>query len=269
MSDLSTNKILGAGLATALIICGLGVGVPIAFMKTPPAKPGDLIAVAADTSEAGAGADVDTPPDWGTVLPTADVAAGEAKTAACKACHVFDPSGANNIGPGLYGVVGRKPGSHPGFSYSAGMTAFGGKQPIWDYQHIYEFLNLPGPEESPGSHQRHRLSAQSRLQPAGAGAQPQGRRRRRARRRRGSGQRRCRARQRRGPRQGGLDSPPPRCGLEDRSGDPTPALAIRPAVWYSRADDDHLSRAANYPPGVTPPVIGPVRAGYSPSRSSS
>lgn len=142
MSDLTTNKILGAGLATALVIVGLGVGTPMLFKKSPPAKPGDLIAVTVETG-GGAAAEADTPPDWGTVLPTADVAAGEAKTSACKACHIFDPSGANNIGPGLYGVVGRKPGSHPGFSYSAGMTAFGAKQPVWDYQHLYEFLKGP------------------------------------------------------------------------------------------------------------------------------
>jgi cytochrome c len=143
MSALSGNKIFGAGLTTALVIVGLGVVTPKLFEHAPPAKPGDIITVAAETSSGGEAADVDTPPDWGTVLASADVAAGEAKTSACKACHVFDPSGANNIGPGLYGVLGRKPGSHPGFSYSAGMTAFSGKQPVWDYQHVYEFLKGP------------------------------------------------------------------------------------------------------------------------------
>jgi cytochrome c len=143
MSDLTGNKIFGAGLATALVIAGLAVITPKFFETTPPAKPGYLIAVAADTTAGPAAADVDMPPDWGTVLATADVSAGEAKTAVCKACHMFDAAGTNNIGPGLYGVVGRKPGSHPGFSYSAGMTAFGAKQPIWDYQHIYEFIKGP------------------------------------------------------------------------------------------------------------------------------
>ena len=143
MSDLSSNKIFGAGLATALIIAGLAIGTPMLFKKTPPAKPGYAVAVVEEAG-GGAAADVDSPPDWGTVLPTADVAAGEAKTSACKACHILDASGANNIGPGLYGVVGRKPGSHAGFAYSAGMTAFAGKQPVWDYQHLYEFLKSPG-----------------------------------------------------------------------------------------------------------------------------
>ena len=129
MSDLSSNKIFGAGLATALIIAGLAIGTPMLFKKTPPAKPGYAVAVVEEAGGAAA-ADVDSPPDWGTVLPTADVAAGEAKTSACKACHMLDASGANNIGPGLYGVVGRKPGSHAGFAYSAGMTAFGPFIPV-------------------------------------------------------------------------------------------------------------------------------------------
>jgi cytochrome c len=142
MSDLTTNKILGAGLATALVLAGLWIVVPMFFQKTPPAKPGYLIAVAPDLA-GGTAAAPDVPPDWGTVLPAADVAAGEAKTAVCKSCHNFDPSGANNIGPGLYGVVGRKPGSHPGFAYSAAMIALGAKQPIWDYEHLYELMKGP------------------------------------------------------------------------------------------------------------------------------
>ena len=85
----------------------------------------------------------DVPPDWGTVLPTADLKAGEAVFQKCKSCHNADNGGANGTGPNLWGVVGRKPGSHAGFAYSAGMTEFGGKQPIWDYQHIYEFIQGP------------------------------------------------------------------------------------------------------------------------------
>lgn len=142
MSDLTGNKIVGAALGTAFVLAALGVVVPMLFVQAPPTKSGYAIAVAAESG--GGAAAADTPPDWGTVLATADVAAGEAKTSACKSCHSFDPSGANNIGPGLYGVLGRKPGSHPGFAYSAGMLAFGGKQPVWDYEHVYEFIKSPG-----------------------------------------------------------------------------------------------------------------------------
>ncbi len=145
MAALTSNKIIGAGLGTALFLVGLTVGLPLVFKKEPPKNPGYVVAVAADVAGPGAAeAAADLPPDWGTVLKTADVSAGEAKTAVCKACHIFDAAGTNLIGPGLWGVVGRKPGSHPGFSYSSGMTAFGAKQPIWDYEHIYEFLKAPG-----------------------------------------------------------------------------------------------------------------------------
>lgn len=142
MSELSTNKIAGAALGTALVISVLAVVTPMLFEREPPTKPGYAITVAPEEGAAGAAGE-DLTPDWGTVLPKADVAAGEAKTAVCKACHNFDPAGTNNIGPGLYGVVGRKPASHPGFAYSAAMLAVGAKQPIWDYQHLYEYLKSP------------------------------------------------------------------------------------------------------------------------------
>ena len=46
-------------------------------------------------------------------------------------------------GPNLYGVLGRQPGTHPGFAYSDGMKAFGAKQPIWDFEHVNEFITAP------------------------------------------------------------------------------------------------------------------------------
>jgi len=142
MSDeLSTNKIAGATLGTALVIAILAIVTPMFFQQQPPTKPGYAITVA---PEAGGGGPPELlAPDWGTALPTADVAAGEAKSAVCKACHMFDAAGTNNIGPGLYGVVGRKPASHPGFAYSAAMQAVAAKQPIWDYQHLFDYLKNP------------------------------------------------------------------------------------------------------------------------------
>lgn len=139
MSGLYRNMILGAVLTTAFVLAVLGVVTPMLFETAPPAKPGYAIAVA----EATGGEAAEVPPDWGTVLKTADVQAGQAKTAVCQACHNFSPAGTNNIGPGLFGVVGRKPGTHPGFAYSPGMVAYGGKIGTWDYQHIYDFIAGP------------------------------------------------------------------------------------------------------------------------------
>lgn len=142
MSDsLTFNKYAGAVLATAFVVAGLVQLTGGVFSQEKVAKPGFKVEVAADT---GGGAAVpDVPPDWGTVLKTADISAGQATFAKCQSCHNADSGGPNGTGPNLWGVVGRAPGSHAGFAYSDGMKAFGAKQPIWDYEHIYEFVKGP------------------------------------------------------------------------------------------------------------------------------
>jgi cytochrome c len=141
MDDLSFNKIAGAVLMTLLAIFGLRELSNELFPDHPAAKPGYAITIAADTS--GGGAVVEAPIDWGTELPKADVAAGKTVTAKCQSCHNFDSGGPNMTGPNLFGVLGRKPGSHPGFAYSQGMTDFAAKQPVWDYVHINDFISGP------------------------------------------------------------------------------------------------------------------------------
>jgi cytochrome c len=142
MSDLGFNKIAGAVLATGLVIFGLGDITDIAFKHHAPAKQGYAIT---PTLEGGGGAAeaVELPIDWGTELPKADVAAGKEVATKCQSCHNLDQGGPNMTGPNLYGVLGRQPGTHPGFAYSDGMKAFGAKQPIWDYDHINAFISGP------------------------------------------------------------------------------------------------------------------------------
>jgi cytochrome c len=139
MSDLTFNKVAGAVLATGLVILGLRELSDGFFGGHKPTKAGYAVEVAAETSGGGAEA-ADVPPDWGTVMPKADVAAGQAVFAKCQSCHSLT---ANGTGPDLMGVVGRKPGSEAGFAYSPGMQAFGAKQPIWDFDHLYMFLKGP------------------------------------------------------------------------------------------------------------------------------
>ncbi len=140
MSDLTFNKVAGAVLATGLAIVGLRELSAGVFAPEHLEKPGYAVEVV-EASTGGAAAEA--PIDWGTVLPTADVAAGEAVFAKCKACHNADQGGANGVGPELWGVVGRKPAASPGFAYSPAMSEFAGKQPSWDYEHLSEFLKAP------------------------------------------------------------------------------------------------------------------------------
>jgi cytochrome c len=143
MADLTFNKIAGAALATGLVIFGLQNFMSEAFKQEPPAKPGYAIAVAADTS--GGGEPVDVIPDWGTVLPKADIAKGQAITGKCASCHQFDPADTPNIGPGLFGVVGRPPGTQAKYTtYDSAMQDFTKTHNAWTYDLLYQFLKSPG-----------------------------------------------------------------------------------------------------------------------------
>ena len=57
----------------------------------------------------------------------------------CKACHKVEP-GKNAVGPSLFGVVGRKAGTEPGYKYSPAMEAAGW---IWTPEKLSEYLADP------------------------------------------------------------------------------------------------------------------------------
>jgi cytochrome c len=54
-----------------------------------------------------------------------DAAKGKAVFQRCAICHTNTKGGGNGLGPNLFGVVGRKAGTEPGFAYSAAMKGSG------------------------------------------------------------------------------------------------------------------------------------------------
>ena len=140
--NLQFNKIMGAVLATGLVIVGGRIFADEIFKTEKPTKPGYLIEVAEAPTEGGAAA-VEVAPDWGTVLPTADLAAGEAVFKKCTSCHTITQGGANMTGPNLWGVVGRATGSMAGMSYSDAMMAHAKEAPNWTYDMLNAFLTNP------------------------------------------------------------------------------------------------------------------------------
>ena len=78
-------------------------------------------------------------------MSTSALAAGNAANGAgvferCAICHSNTKTGANKIGPNLFGVVGRKAGTSPGFSYSGAMTGSG---IVWIDAKLDAFITSP------------------------------------------------------------------------------------------------------------------------------
>lgn len=139
--DLKWNKIMGAGLATAFAVLALQQVSGAIYAPEEAEKMGYFIDVP-EEAEAG-GAEAVLPPDWGTLLPVADLAAGEAAYARCASCHTINAGGANGIGPNLHGVVGRGVGSHAGFAYSEAMVAHRSVDPTWSLDALDQFITAP------------------------------------------------------------------------------------------------------------------------------
>ena len=142
MDSFEWNKIIGGVLGTVIFIFVVRLVAEKIYEPEKPEKPGYVVEGVVETAGGGAAAPVEeTMPDWGTVLPTADVAAGKTASVKCEQCHDLSKGGPNKIGPNLFGVVDRVRATHPGFAYSAAMK---GKPGNWTYDEIFKFIKAPG-----------------------------------------------------------------------------------------------------------------------------
>lgn len=138
--DLQWNKIAGAGLATVFGILVINTAAEAVYHQEAPEKMGYHIEVA--EADAG-GAEAELPPDWGTVLVSADLAAGERAFARCATCHTANQGGANGTGPNLFGIVGNRVTHAAGFNYSVAMREHAAEAPTWTYDELDHFITSP------------------------------------------------------------------------------------------------------------------------------
>jgi cytochrome c len=139
MKDLEPNKIFAA-LLVAGIVAGLSGFIATKVTKVAPLEHDAYKIDGVASADSQAAPVVQKPQPILDLIASADVARGEQISKVCASCHVFTEGGPNGMGPNLYGVVGRKKGSHPGFDYSAGMKAKGGS---WTMADLNEFLYKP------------------------------------------------------------------------------------------------------------------------------
>ena len=140
MDELGLNKLFAGILLAGLLLMA---GIKLADVLVPHSEL-EQNAYVIEVPEGGAEAAV-APADTGpepilALLASADAAAGEKLAKKCTACHVFEPDGANKVGPMLWNIVNAQKGAVDGFSYSAALSEFGGE---WDYVALNAFLAKP------------------------------------------------------------------------------------------------------------------------------
>jgi len=139
MNSFELNKVLGAVLATCLILLALNIGANALFAPAKPAKPGYAIAVKEEAAGGKAAAAAPEEPIE-ALLAKASVEKGQAAAKQCGACHTFEKGGPNRVGPNLYGIVGSERGEGRGFNFSAAMKSKGG---TWTFDELNKFLANP------------------------------------------------------------------------------------------------------------------------------
>ncbi len=140
MNGFELNKVLGAILASCIVLLSVSLAANAIFAPVQPAKPGFQIAVKEEPTMAATASKPETAAPIETRLAKADINRGKAETKICMTCHTLEKGGPNKIGPNLWDVVDRPRASHPGFDYSAAMKAKGGK---WTFDELDKFLTHP------------------------------------------------------------------------------------------------------------------------------
>ncbi|MCE2927598.1 MAG: cytochrome c family protein [Rickettsiales bacterium] len=144
------NKIAGAVLLAGVVAMFAGIGSEILYHgggshSAHSEKKRGYTIEGAETADAGAGTEAAkewVPEDIAPFMAKADVAAGEAQIKKCTACHTFDNSGKNGVGPNQWAIYNSDFAHKSDFAYSDALKTLHGKKK-WSEQELSAFIENP------------------------------------------------------------------------------------------------------------------------------
>ena len=142
MDSFEINKIIAAVLMVALLVIGIGKLSDKIFHVQKPETPGYAVDVeqAVVASTQSASETVVEKVDIAALMALGDLMTGEKVFKKCAACQSIVKGGANNIGPALYNVVGRKVGAVNDYKYSKALSEHGKE---WSFEELNGYLIKP------------------------------------------------------------------------------------------------------------------------------
>ena len=141
MDSFELNKIIAAVLMVALLVIGIGKLSDVIFFVEKPKTPGYAIDIEqAVTTSVASSETIEEKIDISALMAMGDLALGEKVFKKCAACHSIVKGGKNNIGPALYGVVGRQTAAINDYKYSKALSGYG-KQ--WTFEELNGYLIKP------------------------------------------------------------------------------------------------------------------------------
>jgi cytochrome c len=142
MDAFEINKMLGAVLAALLLMFGGKTVLGLVDKEHKPEKAGWSLPITEVAPTSGP-AKTEAPFEFASIaklLPQASAEGGQAIFKRCLQCHTSENGGPNRVGPNLWGIIGRKVATAPGFSYSDAMKAKGGD---WSFEQLATYLHDP------------------------------------------------------------------------------------------------------------------------------
>ena len=136
------NKIIVSIVLAIILVFGINKITDVIFFVKKPEKSAYQVTMTTTATTTSAETSLDDA-DSGNIMSlfaSTSSADGAKIFKKCTACHNIVQGGGNKIGPALWGALGRKAGTVPGYKYSKSMVTYGKS---WSFEEMNSFLTKP------------------------------------------------------------------------------------------------------------------------------